>query len=284
MDCKNETFGEYSFIVASCLSFLGGFSVVVVIFTKRLYSCYSFEILLLISANDAIRAIAGILLTSINTSSMCIIYTYIFNSLSVSNAVWASCIARTIYKIVVLEEVNYSINLKKWFLFAYGIPLILFLLPLITESYSNQSGICSFKAGLTGTIWRFGMFYFLIIANLTVILSMSVKIFKKVKIIDNFSSSAIIINRGLIYAIIIAICELPLLIFRIAELFTEDCFVLLMIIICGISFNLQGFYNAVVFFLNTPVREVMRINSEKFGNSDDISCASLKLSYASTVH
>jgi hypothetical protein len=116
---------------------------------------------------------------------------------------------------------------------------------------------------------------------LFLIVLMSIRIYKKMKILEGCSVNSIVFERGLIYTIIISVFEIPLFVLRVVQLFTDDC--ALAYIMAGLTFLylLQGFCNAVVFFLNKTVRQILKIRKENI-QDDEFLTASLALSYRSS--
>ena len=215
-------------------------------------------------------------------SGFCVTSAYLLYSLSLSNYIWAACITFTIYQIIVLEETEVLKYYKNWVLSAYCLPLSLDLLPFITSSYVNKEDYCELNFDLIGSIWRFTIVYLPTMIILIFIMVLFIRIYKKAKIFKSFSAFSIVIERGLIYSIIIALFEFPLFAIRVIQAFYYDCVIEYFFVGFTFLFLLQGFFNAVAFFMNkTVIKSFKKEDDDVFRNS--LINDSLSVSFRSNI-
>jgi hypothetical protein len=196
--------------------------------------------------------------------TLCAFIAFVFGIVSISNYIWALCLTFTIYQIVVKEEIDFTKHHKKWLVASVVIPGILTGLPFLTQSYGLRNGYCELKGDRIGLMWRFLAFHAEVFVILVLNLILSIKIFKKIREIGRFSLSFIIFGRGLIYPIIIAVVDLPILVLRIIQIVDSSCILLYFLICFLFLFLLQGFANSVVFLFNKTVKEaVFEVNDDR---------------------
>ena len=115
------------------------------------------------------------------------------------------------------------------------------------------------------------------------IIIISVKIYKKIKLLGTISFISIVFERGLVYTFIISLVLIPFFVIRVLQIFTDDCNIQSYVTIAYIFYNLQGFLNAIVFFSNKTIRSLLKKSEE---SPDDIfkSINSLWISFRSDIN
>ena len=258
--------------------------VIFVIFKKSLFKTYSFKILTYISLNDFLRSLIGLFESLIvDNNPSCLIYGFFDNYFFLSNMVLSLCLTCTIYQIVVLENFSFEKYHKHWVLFSFVAVGFILSFPFITNSYGKSSGLCQINIDKVGNIWRIIIIYTTSLSMLFAIIIISVKIYKKIKLLGTISFISIVFERGLVYTFIISLVLIPFFVIRVLQIFTDDCNIQSYVTIAYIFYNLQGFLNAIVFFSNKTIRSLLKKSEE---SPDDIfkSINSLWISFRSDIN
>lgn len=283
-----QTVQLITMIFSGTLSFIGSVLVILTIIKNKLYKSLAFRILMYISINDALRSSIGILPPElVNNEVICSLLAFINVTTFLSNLIWACCLSFTIFQIIVLEDAKFDKFHVYWFIAAYGVAVFLCALPFITSSYGYYEHVCELSLNLTGIIWKFSVLYLPGSIILIVICVLFVKVYRKLKAIRSNAMKNIIFNRGFIYPLIIGISMVPYEILRIIQIFynndsisyTGFCFFLL--------FLLHGFINAVIFFTNSTVKEILKDKNNEISASFGIASeydSDLKISFRSTLN
>ena len=278
-------------MIPCILTLIGSFIVIYFILAKGLFAAMSFKILLYLSVNDSIRSIARIIELFLGDSdTLCIVISFLYNFVLVSNMFWALSLSVTIYQIIVLELTDFEKYHKWWFLISYILIGIIEALPISTQSFKYSQGICEISLDMVGSIWRFTALFIPSTVAMITIFCLFGKIYKKLKIIGNFSIKILIFDRGFIYVGIVALLFIPLLVMRIIQFFVNHCITDLLIEIVYMIGALQGMLNAMAFFYNKTVQKFWK---QKKSQEDSIAgkvinresiVESLRISFASDIN
>lgn len=283
-----ETAQVIIMVVVGTLSLIGSILVIFTILKKDLYKSYAFKILFYISINDVFRSLLGILPPEIVKNLVaCSILAFFSYSFFLSSIVWACCLSFTIFQIIVLEDSEFERFHMYWFILAYGVVTIITALPFITSSYGYSGHVCELNVDLTGNIWRFAILYIPASILLCIICVLFVKVYRKIKLIRSDAMNNIIFNRGFIYALAIGISLLPYEILRIIQAFNNDDLLTYIAFVNYVFLILHGFINAIIFFTNSTVKEVLKKQNNEIYSSMGIvseSDSDLQISFRSTLN
>lgn len=275
-------------VIVGALSFISSLLVIITIVKKNLYKSFAFKILMYISINDAIRSSIGILPPELlKYSAMCSILAYINISTFLSNLIWACCLSFTIYQIIVLEDGKFERFHKYWFIAGYVLATFVSALPFTTSSYGYEEHVCELYLNLTGSIWRFTISYFPTTIILIAIGILFTKVYRKLIIIRSDAMKNTILNRGFIYPFAIAVSIVPYEILRIVQIFYDNSTLSYFSFAMLLMLVLNGFINAVIFFTNSTVKEVLKNKNNEIYASMGIASefdTDLKISFRSTIN
>lgn len=265
------------------LSCIFSLLVIYVIIKKSLFKTYSFKILTYISLNDFLRSLIGLFESLIvDNNPSCLVYGFLDNYFFLSNMVLSLCLTCTIYQIIVLELFAFEKHHKYWVLLSSVAVGFILSLPFITNSYGKCAGLCQITNDRVGNIWRFFVVYATSLFMLFAIIIISVKIYKKIKLLGNISFKSIVFERGLVYTLIISLVLIPFFVVRVIQIFVDDCNIQSYVTIVYIFYNLQGFLNAIVFFSNKTIRRLFK-KSEDSSDETLKSINSLWISFSSDI-
>lgn len=270
------------------ISLISSLLVIFTILKKHLYKSLAFKILLYISINDSLRSFIGLFPPElIYNSYLCSILAFTSYTVFISNIIWACSLSCTIYQIIVLENSEFEKYHKYWFILAYFITIGINLLPFITSSYGYSDHVCELKEDLIGSIWRFAVFYIPASILFTISGVLFYKTYKKVKLMRSDAMKSIIYERGFIYPAAIAAFIIPYGLVRVFQFFIKNYTLDLVAFAFYIICILHGCVNAIIFYTNQTVKEVLRSKNKhifaSMGIATEEECT-LKISFRSTIN
>jgi len=238
-----------TFIIISYISF------------PRLRS-FAFELILMISFSDFLRALSYIL-TPMVCPSFCEIEALLMTFSELSSILWIGSIAFTINRIFLCEDFSLEkTHRMKYHLVCWGISIAMTMLPLTTHSYEMTSETWCWITFDTssGKIWAFACYYIPVWLILLYLVRVYYKFWMVLKNIRLSSDMKIVPNTRLVTQTRMAVY--PTIYFftiicacfdRLFELVSgrRQFFLALMHII---TINLGGFGNAIVYGLTESVR------------------------------
>ena len=220
---------------------------------------------------------------------MCEAQAIILNFSCLSSVLWTSVYAFTLYRSLALEKKDgwkYEIY---YLLYAFGIPLCLDLLPLLTGSFGEAEGWCwiSIKEGtvvgfIDGNIWRvisyLGPLWMVIVFNI-VMYAKLIRIISRIteNVEDGNMSMGFLYNRLKCYPFILLMCHIPVTIHRVLGFcgYTDESEIWLSSLLASFFLILSGFLNAVIYGLTDRVKqELQKLMYQTSSDSSDYSIIS----------
>lgn len=148
-------------IVVSCFSLLGSCFVMVCFVAIPRLRNFGFKLVFMLACSEAFYSIAYLMGSPEAESFLCKLQALMLSFFSLSSLLWTSAISYTLVRSVTQPR-RIGIHLKEpsFHIVAWGIPLILALLPMLTESYGKQDAhFCWIKNEGIDNFWRFFQFY-----------------------------------------------------------------------------------------------------------------------------
>jgi hypothetical protein len=182
------------------------------------------------------------------------------------------CIVCTLKEVLGNVQFKPETYLRKWYFCAFIVLPIFQTLPLITDSFGENFGVCSYKNDLGGILWRLVGDSF-IFAGIAYTVFGYFKIHLNVKDFNLFSIKQLIFENGLIYSFILIVIVVPAVLLRYIEYFEGFCEVYYYSYIAYISFSLQGFMNFCALLSNRNIRRSIKMiitGTSSFNESDFI--------------
>lgn len=187
---------------------------------------------------------------------ICTTYGFIINVTFTNNAIWA------IYIVITLRKILFSFAKETKTYFSYFLFTTLFIVPLyhigplLTNSYGNNRGICTFKNDDLGIIWRSIQMGIIIAAGILSIV-IYINIYIKTKRFELLSISDLIFQKGMIFAIITILTSSFIITFRYLEVSFSICNTYIFGIISCVAISLHGFFNFLAVMSNNNIRRTL---------------------------
>ncbi|CAG9324120.1 GCR1_3 [Blepharisma stoltei] len=200
-------------------------------------------------------------------SNLCIFQAALTSYFTDCTIYLTSVIAHALYSAVVKHRTIEKYHLY-YILFAFGMPWIGVIIPLIAGWYGPDNGWCWIKPNQAYTPWmKYLQYYFPLFLILIYNSTVYVSVIKKLNRETNLGSNEVKMKRKLalklkMYPIVLFLCQIPPAIYRIWEIAIENSsdksvpFVL--ILISGIGLSINGFLNSIVYGFTGSVRNELR--------------------------
>ena len=209
----------------------------------------------------------------------------ILNFSCLSSVLWTSVYAFTLYRSLALEKRDGWKYEMYYLLYAFGIPLVLEVIPIAFEGFTEAEGWCWIKIKESNesawkiidlNIWRVVTFlaptWIVIVFNIVMYWKL-IKIINR--IIENVEDGQIamhhLYNRLKLYPFMLLVCHIPVTVHRFIEFFYNghDNQIWLTSLLASFFLILSGFLNAVVYGLTDRVKE--ELQKLMYQNSSDSS-------------
>jgi hypothetical protein len=248
---------------------------------------YNYRLVFYMSMSELLTCIGNFYLAFMlpwwSSCTICTIQAIILNFSCLSSVLWTSVIAFTIYRSLVLEKTDGWKYEMYYLLYAFGLPLSLNFLPMLTDSFGKAEGWCwidiedqNFIEGfLGGNIWRvinyLGPLWIVIISNFILHCKNIAHIKKMTDHIDDDFNKNFIVKRLKLYPMMLLICHLPVTFHRTLGFFdivTGET-VWISALISSFFLIFSGFLNAMVYGLTDRVKKELQkmINRESSSSS-----------------
>lgn len=223
------------------------------------------------------------------SDTLCFVQAIVLNFSCLSSVLWTSVIAFTIYRSVVLEKTDGWKYEVYYLLYAFGIPLSLNFLPMLTNSFGKAEGWCwidiednNFLQGfLGGNIWRIinylAPLWLVIIFNFYLHSESVKKIRKMIENIRDDFNRVVLLNRLRLYPVMLLVCHLPVTVHRFLGFFdvVNRERVWISSLLASFFLILSGVLNAVVYGLTDRVkRELQKVMYQEQSESSKSSLVS----------
>lgn len=245
----------YPHLVCGILSALGSlFIIFIYIFTPRI-QIYSYKLIAHLALAQLLSSIDYLLPVNIvqDNPSICILIGLIVNSGQITSILWMTCIAITIYQVIIYSVVVFDKYEKYWVLTSWLLVPLLNCIPIITQSYSPVGSTCTYSTGMIGTIERIFIFFVPVWLFLILTLYCYWKIFSQAKVLNEVSQHSNLIKRLMYYPIIMVINALILTISRGLTYLLDGCEETTADFFLYVFIALNGFINFLIFLFSPSI-------------------------------
>ncbi|OMJ73554.1 hypothetical protein SteCoe_27718 [Stentor coeruleus] len=275
LDYHNPQF-YYPHLACGILSALGSlFIIFIYILTPRI-QIYSYKLIAHLAFAQFLSSIDFLLPCNItqDNPSICILIGLIVNSGQIMSILWMTCIAITIYQVIMYSIVIFEKHEKYWVLASWLVVPLLNCIPIITQSFVPVGSTCTYSVNLIGTIERILIFFVPIWVFLILTLYCYWKIFSQAKTLEEVSKHSSIIKRLMYYPIIMVINALILTVSRLLTYMLDDCMLKTADFFMYIFVALNGFINFIIFVLSPNIYGIIFERTKGLNNnslSEDLS-------------
>ncbi|OMJ89052.1 hypothetical protein SteCoe_8876 [Stentor coeruleus] len=259
---KEQEILTLTLTIANIFSSLGSIFIIVAYVTMK-KSLFSLRLVVYMTIADLLHSISLIIPPTSNT--LCLIQGILLQFTSASSVLWSAIMAFSIFNASIRNDNNVEGKENIFLVVGYIFPLILTILPVITDSYGYSQGWCWIKPADHGVIWRLVCFYavlfFVIIFNLSVYGFVYGKIRQEILNIPDEEAQKV--NRDLLtrlkfYPIILIFCYTTVTIMRMCEMFNSNINIFWFTLASGLSVSLLGLLNSIAYGLSKDVREHLK--------------------------
>lgn len=207
---------------------------------------------------------------------LCSVYGFITNSSAVNSFIWVTCMAVTLYNVIVKSDFNYE-KYEKYWISACFIASIINTIPLITDNYGLSQVLCTYKTDIIGNIMRYLFFYAPAWVLIGITVFCYVKVFKKMNAMMLQSDFKVLIQSLFFYPIVLIANVLILSIYRFVELFVGNCQIGIFYLISYYLLAATGLLITLIFLLTASIKHIREpciINTRKTAEINRYSGAS----------
>ena len=146
--------------VGSAVSLLSALAVIATVASTKRARRFVHRLVLCLALSDAGTAVSNLLIGGKGGTALCTIQAYGVSYFTLASVAWVSVIAYTLRRTVRRPHQLGVHRLEPFFHgFAWGVPLLMALLPSTTGSYGEAGTWCWIVGDTVGTVWRFIQFY-----------------------------------------------------------------------------------------------------------------------------
>jgi hypothetical protein len=220
----------------------------------------------------------------------CLVQAAMLNFSCLSSVLWTSVYAFTLYRSMALEKRDGWKYELYYLLYAFGIPLALDLIPILTDGFGEAEGWCWIKIKeknesvirfIDQNIWRVITYLaptWLVIVFNFVMYTKLIKIINRIteNVEDGQIAKHDLSNRLKLYPFMLLVCHIPVTVHRVLGIFHEDNEnqVWLSSMLASFFLILSGFLNAVVYGLTDRVKKELQTLVYQSSESSDYSILS----------
>ena len=255
---NRDDFG-YILIVCSTLSIISSLIILYLYSFYELMRGYFNKIILYVAITDLLRC-SFIIIPCDSISNIWaqqIIGAVIESTLLIS-LIWSSCIAVTLYQVLIHSIHNFDKYHKYWFFISFVAIPVIFCIPLYTKSYGVNGPICVFSLNETAYIWRISIDYIPGVIVIFITLYLYIKIYYTVNHLEILPEKKKLIRKLLLYPLIMIIDVTPVITTRMLEIFYNFCGINFMLVVSLSVFSLHGVFNVIIYSSSNSLIEAIR--------------------------
>lgn len=253
---KSELFNISGILVTilSVISLISSLIIISLYFIYKDIRGISMQILMCISITDLFRCIFLIFPSDwYEQENLCQISAIVVESSLTSNAVWSIYIMFILKQLYSYHPDKPKLYFKTWLVIGFVLAQIFQVLPMITDSYGPNQGICTYKNDDVGVIWR-TIQQSLVMACITGCLVLYYRIFIKLRRLKILTWKEMVFEKGMSYSIIFFIILFLINIHRFSENYLNYCENYTFSLVSYTALSLHGFLDFSAMFLNKNFR------------------------------
>ena len=222
---------------------------------------FAFKLVFFMSISDIIHSVC-LLLPPKGVS--CVVQGFLLQYSAVSSVFWSFNIAFSLYMTALKGERDPARYQTKFLILAYIVPLLLAIIPLFLNAYSQAGGWCWINSSFSVDLaLRLFCFYFIVWTVIPFNLYVYVKVIHKLKreygaIIEYQQTNHAMIKRLSLYPVVLIVCYLPITIKRTSEIDDGDFLPFWFTCVSAFGISITGFVNSVVYGMSGPVRDEIK--------------------------
>lgn len=250
-----DTINYYSQAACSFLSIVGCIYILSAYNTEAKLRVYSFRIICYYSISIITYSIQFLFPKQVLSDfpTVCKIFAYLNNCSGVISFIWVTCMALTIYLVIVKSLLNYQKYEKYWILITI-ITAVLFTIPFFTGGYGLVHTNCTFTADKKGNLWRILLFYTPSWIMTLITIFCYVRIFKELKSLRINLQLKNMIKKLVYYPIWMVINIVLLSVMSLAYYYPELCALQYMYIVIYCLLAMNGVINVLIFKFTASIR------------------------------
>lgn len=267
MSCDSNFYPKlvyYILLSTSCISCICCLCTFAIYIKFKNIRSFSLSIVFYMAIADLIRAsFLCIPIYLYKTSYICSIYAYVFSCTYVINACWSFCITFSLYQQTIKFNEIIEKYQKTWLIISFVIIPLLQSGPLFTDSFGYNLWLCDLKDSENNVFWKIFLDYAPVWTSVISVIYMQIRVYLYLSKVISISLKEIILEKGMIYSIIIIFTFLPISLLRILGFFYDPCQLFGLIVISYAVINLQGFFNFIALLSNQNIWFAIKYNSRR---------------------
>ena len=271
MPCSNSSDLVYILLVAtSAISLISCCAIITVYLRFKELRSFSLRIVLYMTISDFLRSLIYLIpIYRPSYTVLCKIDAFLYNTLYLVNVSWAVGITYMLYQSIVYFNDSFEKYRIYWLFFNYIVIPLVQALPFITDSYGDSTWICTLHNDKTGVIWRMVIEILPVWVSIFAMVYMYYRIYAYLSRVDLITVKELMLEKGMVYPVIIIITFLPLSTFRILAFFMNSCELFALALVVYALISLHGFFNFIALMLNQSIRSLLGELLERRQPSED---------------
>lgn len=264
MACENsEKYADivyFTLLPTAILSLIGCTAIIsIYTFMKSLRS-FSLRIVLYMAISDLLRTIVFIYPAyAYRDSLLCGISAYLYGTTYLIAVCWCFCISFNLYQTITKYTDNFEKYQKYWVFVVFVLIPLSQTPPFFTQSYGFNSWLCALRNDEFGQLYRFGLQFFPIYSSVVYMVYMYCRTYSYLKAVGLIEIGELLLERGMIYPVIIITTSTLLIPLRVAEIFYNECQLFGFTLATYVFLSLHGFFNFIALMLNPSLRLAIRV-------------------------
>ena len=254
-----DSYMYYLQLACGSLSFLSSLFIIFCYLFINKIRIYSFKLVFYLSISELLASSEYFIPLPIllENPMICTGLAVLINSAQLGSVVWITCIATTLYQVILNSVENYEKYEASWVVLAWIFTPLINSVPIFTSSYGMEGDSCTYTQDFTGSIYRVCLYYAPAWLMICIILICYYKIFAQIRELNIVHHHQRLMNRLFIYPIIMIINIALLTCVRVLHFFLGNCTSMAIDIIVHLITSLTGFCNVVVFICTPLIGQVL---------------------------
>ena len=174
--------------------------------------------------------------------------------------IWSTCISITLYQVIILSVENFERFHKYWFFISFVFVPLIFLLPILTDSYESEFSICIFSNDNKGFLFRIVIVYVPEVILIVLSIYAYTTVYFSLKDLSITWEKKNLVKKLMLYPFVMVVDIVPTIISRTLQWFGGVCGISIMIVGSMLIFSLHGFFNAWILYFSNSISKEIRKN------------------------